>query len=69
MTALQLQYHYESMQMNGMPKNINLMLFHEVDNFIEVYNSFIERSHAVFWNGLIPTKELGPKTLYLFNNL
>ena len=42
---VQLQYHYASMQMNvyadrclGMKKtHINLMLFNEVDNFIEVY--------------------------------
>ena len=47
-TALQLQYHYASMQMNAMPidlmfrnekKNINLILFNEIYNFIEVYNN------------------------------
>ena len=46
-TALQLQFdHYRSMQMNAMPdnyqqSNINLMLFNEIENFIEVYNNLV----------------------------
>ena len=57
------------------------MLFNAIDNFIEAYhNSVIEL--VVFWGLVlwsdwsphklgdqIPTKELGPKTLYSFNNL
>ena len=77
------------MQMNAMPinlmlrngKNINPMLFNEIDNFIEVHNNSVIEL-VVFWDLVlwsdwsprkfgdkIPTKELGPKTLYSFNNL
>ena len=58
------------------------MVFNEIDNFIEVYNnSVIELIQCpgtlVLWSDWsprklgdqIPTKELGPKTLYSFNNL
>ena len=61
------------------------MLFNEIDNFIEVhvyYNFFIELVQCFgtsFFGRIdhlassvsdqIPTKELGPKTLYSFNNL
>ena len=57
------------------------MIFNEIDNFIEVYNnSIIELVVSwdlVLWSDwsprklgdTIPTKELGPKTLYSFNNL
>ena len=51
------------------------MVFNEIDNFIEVYNnSVIELIHCFgtsFFGRIdeIPTKELGPKTLYSFNNL
>ena len=73
------------MQMNAMPidsmsrnekRNINLMLFNEIDNFIEAYtcnNSVMEL--IVFWDlflwsdwsprklgDQIPSKELVPKT-------
>ena len=57
-------------------------LFTEIDNFIEVYNnsiielmqcfgtSFFGRiDHLASSGDQIPTKELGPKTLYSFNNL
>ena len=56
-------------------------LFTETDNFIEVYNNSVIEL-IVFWDLVlwsdwsprklgdqIPTKELGPKTLYSFNNL
>ena len=51
------------------------MLFNEIDNFIKVYNNLVIEL-MVFWTSffgridhLVPTKELGPKTLYSFNNL
>ena len=57
------------------------MVFNEIDNFIEVYNNSVIEL-IVFWDFVlwsdwsprklgdeIPTKELGPKTLYSFNNL
>ena len=57
------------------------MLFNEIDYFLEVYNNsvieFIVFLDLVLWSDWsprklgdhIPTKELGPKTLYSFNNL
>ena len=52
------------------------MVFNEIDNFIEVYNNSVIEL-IVFWDLVlwsdwspckfgdqIPTKELGPKTLY-----
>ena len=48
------------------------MLFNEIDNFIEAYNNSVIELVQCFWTsffGRIPTKELGPKTLYSFNNL
>ena len=46
--TLQLQYHYASMQMNAMPidsmfrnEKQNLMIFIEIDNFIQVYNNSV----------------------------
>ena len=76
--------------MNAMPidsmfrneKNINLMLFNEIDNFIEVCNKSVIELVQCFGTSFcgridhlassvikfLP-KELGPKTLYSFNNL
>ena len=57
------------------------MLLNEIYNFIEVYNnsvielvqcfgsSFFGRIDHLAIGEKIPTKELGPKTLYSFNNL
>ena len=54
------------------------MLFNEIDNFIEVYNNSVIELIQCFGTSFfgqidqidqIPTKELGPKTLYSFNNL
>ena len=57
------------------------MVFNEIDKCIEVYNNSVIEL-IVFWDLVlwsdwsprklgdqIPTKELGPKTLYSFNNL
>ena len=55
------------------------MLFNEIDNFIEVYNNLVIDLVQCFGisffgridhlaNDQILTKELGPKTLYSFNN-
>ena len=48
-----------------------MMVFNEIDNFIEVYNNSVIELLSVLGPrslvGLI--KELGPKTLYSFNNL
>ena len=41
------------------------MLFNEIDNFIEVYNNSVIELKLV---DQIPTNEVGPKTLYEFNN-
>ena len=62
--------------------NINLMLFNEINNFIEENNNsvieLIQCFGTSFFGRLesprklgdqIMTKELGPKTLHLFNNL
>ena len=90
-SSLSLQYHYASMQMNAMPidsmlrndkNNINLMLFNEIDNFIEVYNnSVIElvQCFGISCFGRIDhlassvitfrPKNSVPKTLYSFNNM
>ena len=56
-------------------------VFTEIDNFIEVYNNSIIE-FIVFWDLVrwsdwsprklgdqLPNKELGPKTMYSFNNL
>ena len=53
--------------MNAMPidsmfrneKTTNLMLFNEIDNFVEVYNNSV--IELVQLGDQIPTKELGPK--------
>ena len=45
------------------------MLFNEIDNFIEVYYNLYSVLGPRKLSDQIPTKELGPKTLYSFNNL
>ena len=56
------------------------MLFNQIDNFIEVYNNLVIEliqcfGTSFFGRNLInlilinPTKERGPKILYMFNNL
>ena len=54
------------------------MVFNEIDNFIEIYNNSVIELIQCFGTSFfgpslrgdqIPTKELGPKTLYSFNNL
>ena len=42
-------------------------LFTEIDNFIEVYNNSVIELVQCFGTSFL--KELGPKTLYSFNNL
>ena len=50
-------------------------LFTEIDNLIEVYNNSVIELVQCFGTSFfgridqIPNKELGPKTLYEFNNL
>ena len=66
--------------MNAMPIDCNIIqhksdVIYEIDNFIEVYNNsvieLIQCFGTSFFGGIdqIPTKELGPKTLYSFNDL
>ena len=51
------------------------MLFNEINNFMEVYNNSVIELIQCFGTSFlgridqISTKELGPKTLYSFNNL
>ena len=59
-----------------------MMVFNEIDNFIEVYNNSVIELIQCFGTSFFgridhlassvikfPTKELGPKTLYSFNDL
>ena len=68
------EHYAECLRMHWCSKHLIIInnatqndLFTEIYNFIEVYNNSVIELIQCFRQ--IPTKELGPKTLYSFNNL